>query len=88
MISANVTMLTKHRLEEVMALAGQHQACIVSLQETKHPPGGLAWAEKAVRKEGWKAAWSADNGHDELGRRKPGGTLLLTKASLGQSSVA
>ena len=30
------------RLTPTMELAERHQACIVSMQETKHPPGGLA----------------------------------------------
>ena len=88
LISANVTMLTRQRLDEVLCLASAEQAHIIAVQETKHPPGGFPWAERTARKAGWKAAWSKDSGIDPIGRRRQGGTLLLTKTSLGRNTFA
>ena len=40
-VSANVTLLTRQRLDEALSLASAEQAHAISVQETKHPPGGF-----------------------------------------------
>ena len=63
-VSANVTVLTRARLEQVLKLALAKRALVVALQETRHPEGGFAWAHEDAAKAGFHVQWSLDAGLD------------------------
>lgn len=85
-LSANVTLLTKARLQTVLAEAADSECSIVCLQETRHLQGGFPWATRLARRAGWCMQWSPESGLDAGGRRRPGGTALLWRPALGRGT--
>ena len=84
-ISANVTVPTRARLEQVLKFALSKGALVIALQETRHPEGGFVWAHEDAAKAGFRVQWSIDAGLDTAGKRHPGGTALLWSETLGRS---
>ena len=87
-LAINVTVLTRERLHEVLIQAGDDQAAVIALQETRHPANGFRWAAKVTSDAGWRIQWSAPPNPNRAGTQLgAGGTALLWRRELGRGTA-
>ena len=86
-LSVNVTVLTRARLETVLKLALKQGVHAICFQETRHPRGGFGWADEDLRNAGYRCQWSAEPPPDKAGRTGFGGTALAWLPSLGRGEA-
>ena len=79
-VSVNVTLLTKDRLFEILNFANRNHACIIALQETKHPDGGFPFANRLLALHGWSVQWSESPCKTSF----YGGTALIWRKAIGR----